>query len=78
MFGNCEIENEESERYLIKMINHLFQIMIEHIIFIINNRRNQIKNLYNLLLLINPFLINCRDNSVNKNVVKKVNYFNTF
>lgn len=78
MFGNCEIENEESERYLIKMINHLFQIMIEDIIFIINNRRTQIKNLYNLLLLINPFLINCRDNSINKNVVKKVSYFNTF
>ena len=78
MFGKCEIEGELEEKYLIKMINHLFQLLIEHIIYIINNRPTQVKNIYCLLIMINPFMINCRDNSKNKKIITKVNIFNFF
>ena len=78
MFNKCEIEGEITANYLIKMINHLFQLLLDHIIFIVNNRPTQVKNIYSLLIAINPFMINCRDNSKNKNVITKINMFNIF
>ena len=78
MFGKCEIDGEHSEKYLIKMINHLFKILTEHIIYIINNRPLQVENIYYLLISLNPFLIKCKKDSNNKNILKKVNLFNIF
>ena len=78
MFGKCDIEGEITAKYLIKMINHLFQLLLEHIIFIINNRPTQVKNIYSLLVEINPSMINCKDNSKNKNIIIKINMFNIF
>ena len=75
MFGKCEIENKNSEKYLKKMLNHLFKILTEHIIYIINNRPRQVKDIYKLLNTINPFIINCANNSKNKSIVKTDNYF---
>ena len=78
MFGKCEIENKNSEQYLIKMINHLFKILTEHIIYIINNLPTKVKDIYKLLIMINPFMINCANNSKNKNIIMKERYFSIF
>ena len=78
MFGKCEIENKNSEQYLIKMINHLFKILTEHIIYIINNRPTKVKDIYKLLIMINPFMINCASNSKNKSIIIKERYFSIF
>ena len=78
MFGKCEIEEKTTEKYLIKMLNHLLKLLLEHIIFIIDKRPTQIKEIYKLLIMINPFLINCRDNSKNKNIIKVVKLYDIF
>ena len=78
MFSKCEIEGEINEKYLIKMINHLFKLLTDHIIYIINNRPIQVRNIYNILISINPFMINCRDISNNKNIITKIHLFNIF
>ena len=78
MFGKCEIENKSTEHYLITMINFLFKKLTEHIIYIINNRPNKVKDIYKLLIMINPFMINCATNSNNKNIVIKERYFSIF
>ena len=78
MFSKCEIEGEINEKYLIKMINHLFKLLTDHIIYITNNRPIQVRNIYNILISINPFMINCRDISNNKNIITKIHLFNIF
>ena len=78
MFGKCEIESKITEKYLIKMLHYLFKILTEHIIYIINNRPGKVKDIYKLLKKINPYMINCANNSKNKNIVKAENYFNIF
>jgi hypothetical protein len=60
------------------MINFLFKKLTEHIIYIINNRPNKVKDIYKLLIMINPFMINCATNSNNKNIVIKERYFSIF
>ena len=78
MFGKCEIENKNSEKLLIKMINHLFKILTEHIIYIINNRPSKVKDIYILLNIINPFMINCATNSKNRDIIKSERYFSIY
>ena len=78
MFGKCEIDCEKTEKYLIKLINYLFKLLTEHIIFIINNRPQQAKNIYYLLISLNPFMLDCKNKSNNKYIIKEVNYFNIY
>ena len=78
MFGKCEIECKNTEKYLIKMIHYLFNILKEHIVYIINNRPGKVKDIYKLLNKINPYIINCANNSKNKNIIKRDTYFNIF
>ena len=78
MFGKCEIESEVSEKNLLKMLHHLFGILFEHIIYIINNRPTRVKYIYKLLIIINPYMINCANNSNNKKIFKNETYFNIF
>ena len=78
MCGKCEIENQNSEIYLLKMINHLFKLLTEHIIYIINNRPGKVKDIYKLLIMINPFLKNCATNTKNKDIIKTEKYFSIF
>ena len=78
MFGKCEIECKNTEKYLIKMLHHLFKLLTEHIIYIINNRPGKVKDIYKLLNRVNPYIINCATNSKNKNIIKSETYFNIF
>ena len=78
MFDKCEIEEKEAEKYLTKMINYLFNLLLEHIIYIINKSYTQVNDIYNLLIKINPLMLNCRDNSKNKKLITSVNIFNIF
>ena len=78
MFGKCEIESKNSEKYFLKMIHHLFGILTKHIVYIINYRPSKVKEIYKLLNMINPYMINCANNSKNKNIVKGEPYFIVF
>ena len=60
------------------MINHLFKLLTEHIIYIINNRPGKVKDIYKLLIMINPFLKNCATNTKNKDIIKTEKYFSIF
>ena len=78
MIGKCELNDKNSEKKFKMMINYLFQLLTDHIIYIINNRLGKAKDIYKLLIKINPFMIHCANNSKNKNLVKGETYFQLY